>query len=112
MNSLNAFGQLVIDAAPSEPSAWLRARVAQRLRAVSALGFAPHANEPLIIAPLGNSGPPGSRADRECDRCGQYVAVGTDLMCIVVTAAAGLRLCGGLCESCWTLEDCPTGGAR
>lgn len=112
MNSRNAFGQSVIDTVPREPSAWLRARVAQRLRAVAALGLDPYANEPCIIAPLGTSGPPGSREDRACDRCGEYVDSERALMCFIVTAAAGLRLCGGLCETCWALEGCPSGGVR
>jgi len=87
-----------------EPSAWMRGAAAKRVRQINAAvtdapAFA------LIVAPLGRSGPPGSREDRECDRCGRYVPEGDLLHLIAYQPTALILLCAGLCTSCAQKED-------
>lgn len=89
---------------PHEPSAWLRARVAERVARVRRLGLDPDATDPLIVAPLGRSGVPGEKSDRECDRCEAYVPQGPLFFTMAIRAAAGLVLITGMCTPCARLE--------
>jgi len=82
-----------------EASAWLRGTAAKRVRQIgAAVPDAPAYG--AIVAPLGRSGAPGSRADRECDRCGRHVPKGDLLYLFVYQPTARIHLAGGLCASC------------
>lgn len=87
-----------------EPSAWIRNRMAERVAAVTAAGVDPHHGPTRIVAPLGSTGAPGSRADRECDRCGEHVPEGRLLHLVVVPVTPYLHLAGGLCTPCVARE--------
>lgn len=82
-----------------EPSAWLREAVARRIHALESLGFDPHGPGPLFVVPLGEPTVPGTREDRECDRCGVYVPDG-EMHLFAGPAARRLVLGGGLCSGC------------
>ncbi|MFH5822272.1 hypothetical protein [Georgenia sp. AZ-5] len=90
--------------APVEPSAWLRGRMAQLVNAAQAAGLDPHHGRAVIVQPLGTTGKPGTRADRECDRCATYVPQGQPLYPLVIQPAARMVLCGGLCDACHRKE--------
>lgn len=88
-----------------EPSAWLRARVAERAARARALGCDPDdPTGPLVVMPLGRPGVPGEPSDRECDRCGRYVPEGQTFALSQLHALPGLLLVGGLCASCAAAE--------
>lgn len=87
-----------------EPSAWLRERINYRIAQSVALGFRPHAAPPVLVLPLGSSGPPGSREDRACDRCDVFISDGQDIYMHQIRPLPGLMLCGGLCATCNRLE--------
>lgn len=87
-------------AAPVEPSAWLRGRIAERVARVRCLGLDPDRPDPLIIAPLGRSGAPGEPSDFECDRCQTVVTGGERWVLVKLPARRGLVLVGGLCGPC------------
>jgi len=82
-----------------EPSAWLRGAAARRVRQINAAGLDVEAFG-VVVAPLGRTGPPGSRADRECDRCCSYVPEGDLLHLVTYRPTARILLAGGLCSSC------------
>jgi hypothetical protein len=88
---------------PHEPSAWLRGQVARRIAYVKAAGLDPNGNT-LIICPLGRGAVPGSREDRQCDRCRSYTPVGPPFYAFSVRPTRGLMLIGGLCARCWAKE--------
>jgi hypothetical protein len=88
---------------PHEPSAWLRGQVARRIAYVTRMGLDPN-GDTLIICPLGRGAAPGSREDRECDRCRSYTPVGPPFHVFLLPAARSLRLVGGLCARCWAKE--------
>lgn len=90
---------------PVELSAWLRARIAQRVNAAQATGLNPHNGPSIIVWPLGTTGTPGSRRDLECDRCGH---VPPKLVPTAITAAPRMILVGGLCPDCVALEGVST----
>jgi len=84
-----------------EPSAWMRGAAAKRVRQIeeqlkdidtSAFG--------AIVAPIGRTGAPGSRTDRECDRCRTYVPQGELLHLFTYQPTPRIHLAGGLCSSC------------
>jgi len=87
-----------------EPSAWLRAAVARRVRQVRGHGLDPSRADPLIVAPLGRTGAPGSREDRECDRCRSYTPQGDLFYPFGFQPLPGLLLVGGLCAACHRRE--------
>lgn len=87
-----------------EPSAWLRERINCRIAQSVALGFRPDNAPPVLVLPLGTSGPPGSREDRACDRCDEYVPEGGQLYMQQIRPLPGLLLLGGLCAACTRLE--------
>jgi len=89
--------------AQHEPSAWLRGAVAKRVRQINA-AVADVKAFGAIVAPLGRTGPPGSRADRECDRCGRYVPCGDLLYLFAFAATPRIHLAGGLCGRCEATE--------
>jgi hypothetical protein len=80
-----------------EPSAWMRGAAAKRVRQIEDLHLDTRA---LIIAPLGRVGTPGSREDRECDRCGVCVREGDLLHLFGYYAAPKVIICCGLCGRC------------
>jgi hypothetical protein len=82
-----------------EPSAWLRSTGARRARQIRALHLDASAFG-VLIAPLGQTGPPGSREDRSCDRCRTYVPEPGILHVFVYRPDAQIHLCGGLCPAC------------
>jgi hypothetical protein len=84
-------------AAPVEPSAWLRQRIADRVARVRSLGLDPDRRDPLIVAPLGRT---GGRHERTCDRCQTYTPVGPMFWTRAIPAAAGLVLIAGMCTPC------------
>jgi hypothetical protein len=84
-----------------EPSAWMRGAAAKRARQIgeqlkgidtSAYG--------AIVSLLGRTGPPGSREDRECDRCRRFVPKGDLLHLFTYQPTPQIHLAGGLCGSC------------
>ena len=82
-----------------EASAWLRGIAAKRVRQINAL----HLDTSVygaVIAPLGRTGDPGSREDRECDRCRSYVPEGDLLHMFVYMPTPRIHLAGGLCAGC------------
>lgn len=84
-----------------ECSAWMRGAAATRVRQISAqLKDIDTSAYGAIIAPLGRTGAPGSRADRSCDRCDSYVLEGDLLHMFVYQATPRIHLAGGLCSSC------------
>ena len=88
-----------------EPSAWLRGAAAKRVRQIGAqLKDTDTSAFGAIVAPLGTSGPPGSREDRTCDRCRCYVPQGDALHMFVFLATPRIHLAGGLCASCASKE--------
>lgn len=85
-----------------EASAWLRGAAARRVNQIhdlSAFGAI------TIVAPLGRIGPPGSRADRSCDRCDRYVPPRDMLHLLAYQAAPRIVLCAGLCGRCAAKES-------
>lgn len=92
------------DTPPHEMSAWLRARVADRLARIRALGIDPNAAEPIVIAPLGRAATPGTPEDFSCDRCATIVDDGRPFVLVDLMAARGVRLFGGLCQPCAVAE--------
>lgn len=86
-----------------EPSAWLRSAAAKRVRQLNAAVPDPSAYG-AIVAPLGSSGPPGSREDRSCDRCGRYVPVGDVLHVFGYWPTAQICLAGAFCSGCAAKE--------
>lgn len=91
-------------AAIHEPSAWLRDRMAERAHRARSLGFDLRRPSPVVIMPLGSSGAPGTRADRECDRCETFVPEGQALYGSRLHALPGLLLVGAFCTACAALE--------
>jgi hypothetical protein len=89
-----------------EPSAWLRGAAARRVRQIKNLPVDTSAYA-MVIAPLGRTGDPGSREDRECDRCRSYVPEGDVLHLFTYRATPGVHLAGGLCGSCARKEGAP-----
>jgi hypothetical protein len=87
-----------------EPSAWLRGAAAKRVRQIENLHLDASAFG-VIVSPLGSSGPPGSRADRECDRCGSYVPQAGRLHLFAYRPTPRIFLCAGMCASCAKKED-------
>ena len=93
------------DFVPQEPSAWLRGAAAKRVRQIGAqLKDIDTSAFGAIVAPLGTSGPPGSREDRTCDRCRCYVPQGDALHMFVYAPTPRIHLAGGLCGSCAAKE--------
>jgi hypothetical protein len=86
-----------------EPSAWLRGAAAQRVRQIEAAVPDPSAYG-AVVAPLGRTGPPGSREDRECDRCRSYVPEGDLLHLFTYQPTPRIHLAGGLCGRCAAKE--------
>jgi len=86
-----------------EPTAWLRGRGAERVRAALARGLDPHDGPDTIITPLGRH-PRNDRDDRTCDRCDTYVPPGTLFWPVVLHPARQLLVIGGLCGTCKDLE--------
>jgi hypothetical protein len=86
-----------------EPSAWLRRAAAKRVREIKNLHLDTSAYA-AVIAPLGRTGPPGSRADRECDRCGRYVPERDLLHLFTYQPTPRIHLTGGLCAACQARE--------
>jgi hypothetical protein len=86
-----------------EPSAWLRGAAARCVRQIAAAVLDVEAYG-AVIAPLGRTGPPGSRADRECDRCGRYVPEGDLLHMFLYQPTPRIHLAGGLCGRCAAKE--------
>jgi hypothetical protein len=84
-----------------EPSAWLRGVAAERVRLINTLDVEAYG---VIIAPLGRTGDPGSRADRECDRCRRFVPQGDPLHLFTYHPTPRIILAGGLCSSCKAKE--------
>ena len=83
-----------------EHSAWLRSTAAKRVREITAqLKGLDTSAYGAIVAPLGTTGPPGSRADMSCDRC-FALPVSGELQMFVHRATARIYLAGGLCSSC------------
>jgi hypothetical protein len=88
-----------------ECSAWLRGEAARRVRQIEAqLKDIDTSTYGVIVAALGRTGPPGSRADRSCDRCGTYVPPGRTLYLFVHQPTARIHLAGGLCPKCEAKE--------
>lgn len=87
-----------------EPSAWLRAAVARRVRQVRSAGLDPNQTDPMIVAPLGRAAAPGSREDRACDRCRRYTPEGRLFYPFGFQPLPGLLLVGGLCAACHRKE--------
>jgi len=88
-----------------EPSAWLRGVAARRVREIGAqLKDIDMSAYGAIVAPLGRTGAPGSRADRSCDRCGTYVPPGRTLHLFVHQPTLRINLIGGFCPACETKE--------
>jgi len=87
-----------------EASAWLRGATAKRVRQINAAVTDVEAYG-AIVAPLGRTGPPGSRADRECDRCGRYVPQGELLHLFTYQPTPRIHLAGGLCGRCAAKES-------
>ena len=83
-----------------EPSSWLRTVATQVLRRVDREGMAGLADE--IVAPVGRTGPTGSREDYTCDRCRRYDRDG--LIPFTWRARPNVTLIGGLCTACAALE--------
>jgi hypothetical protein len=77
--------------------------VARRVAYVKAAGLDP-AGDTLIICPLGRGAVPGSREDRECDRCRSYTPVGPKFYSFLLPVARSLHLVGGMCATCWAKE--------
>jgi hypothetical protein len=86
-----------------EPSAWLRGTAAKRVRQINAAVLDASAFG-AIVSPLGRTGPPGSRADRECDRCRRFVPAGRTLHLFSYHVPPRIFLCGGLCGRCAAKE--------
>ena len=84
-----------------EPSAWLRGVAAKLVRQINALNVEDFG---VVVAPLGRTGPPGSREDRECDRCRRFVPEGDTLHLITYRATPRIFLAGGLCSVCASKE--------
>jgi hypothetical protein len=81
-----------------EPSAWLRGVAARRVRQIEAT--VPDLETfGAVIAPIGRTGAPGSRADRECDRCRRYVPERDELHLFTLVVGR-IHLAGGLCGRC------------
>jgi len=79
----------------------MRGAAAKRVRQISAqLKDIDTSAYGSIIAPLGSSGPPGSREDRSCDRCRVFVPEGDLLHMFVYRPTPRIHLAGGLCASC------------
>lgn len=93
--------------APHEPSAWLRGRIARRLRRIDALGL--DTTGATVVAPLVRGGLLGEPSDRTCDRCRAYTAEGSDYFPFPITARRNVPLIAGLCSPCHEREF---GGAR
>jgi hypothetical protein len=92
-----------------EPSAWLRGVAATRVRQIEAqLKDVDTSAYGAVVAPLGWTGAPGSRADRSCDRCDSYVPPGSTLLLFLYQPTARIHLAGGLCAACARKES----GAR
>lgn len=84
-----------------EPSAWLRGAAARRVAQIGAqLKDIDASAYGMVVAPLGSSGPPGSLADRQCDRDGAWVPPSETLHVFAYRATPRIMLCGGLCASC------------
>lgn len=90
-------------AAPWEPSAWMRQRLAERVE-VAVRERAAAGGDVAVVIPLGRTGTPGSREERSCDRCSTYVPPGTELLMLVFRPEPWLHITGGLCQACWSLE--------
>jgi hypothetical protein len=88
---------------PHEPSAWLRGAAARRVRQIAAAVLDVEAYG-VVVAPLGSSGPPGSREDRSCDRCGRYVPERDLLHLLTYQPTPRIHLAGGLCGRCAAKE--------
>ena len=84
-----------------EPSAWLRGVAAERVRLINVLDVEAYG---VVIAPLGRTGTPGSREDRECDRCRAYVPEGDLLHMFTYQPTPRIILAGGLCSVCASKE--------
>jgi len=85
-----------------EPSSWLRTAAARRVRQIESMHL--DLTYGVLIAPLGSSGPPGSRADSECDRCRCLVLPNGRLHLIAYSVAPRIILCTGLCGRCAAKE--------
>lgn len=86
--------------AVSEPTAWLRGRVGAIIEGCHALGLDPSDASTTIVVPLGRTGPPGSREDRSCDRCGTFMPPPANLYMSRLHPLPGLLVVGGLCAVC------------
>ena len=86
-----------------EASAWLRGVAAKRVREINDLHLDTSAYG-VVIAPLGSTGPLGSRADRECDRCCAYVPECARLHLLTYHVTPRILLCAGLCSVCASKE--------
>jgi len=86
-----------------EASAWLRSAAARRVRQINAAVLDASAFG-AIVSPIGRTGIPGSRADRECDRCGTYVPACRTLHLFSYHVPPRIFLCGGLCGRCAAKE--------
>lgn len=83
-----------------EPTSWLREIERERLAEIGALDL-----ETDTIAAL--SGRPivaGSREDRTCDRCREYVRKGLAFHPMIAWPRPNVALVGGLCGPCARLE--------
>jgi hypothetical protein len=105
---------------PWEPSLWFRTELARVEAAVRALPDV-LATIPVVLAPLGHSGPPGSREDRTCDRCRKYIPptdpgrparffVGGVSVRISETSKGVVTF--GLCDGCHRIEGSPMPGVE
>lgn len=86
----------------SEPTAWLRAATARRMRELRQIAAVTDAH---VIAFL-SSRPsrPGDREDRTCDRCRVYVEPDA-LFCCAVYTRGRISLGLGLCAGCAAKES-------
>jgi len=84
-----------------EPSSWMRVAAAKRVAQINAqLKDIDTSAYGVIVAAIGRTGAPGSRADRSCDRCNTYVPEGDLLYMFVHRPTARIHLTGGLCSVC------------
>ena len=91
------------DFVPVEPSAWLRSAAAARVRQIKAT--VPNVEAyGVVIAPLGETGPKGSREDRSCDRCRTYVPQNAHLHLLTYHVTPKILLCAGFCSVCASKE--------
>lgn len=83
-----------------EPTAWLRAALAEKLARIDALEL-PLRPGDVILTTLGKA---GGRDDRTCDRCQTYVPKGPLFYVDRFTPRPGVHVVVGLCQVCRDLE--------